>query len=359
MAVKVLAKTPSGIQVALDSYFANFKTNIPFGLSYSEAPVRSPQKKIVYKAYQNLSLEDVTFTHLLKTVADLPTPVLSNNSLTMTVANDATIDGVTVEPNDIVEISKALATTLKVAPGTWQFSDKRSLTLLNPPVYTMTTSYSMGWGWRYRVDGATGDLIGLTNFVPTNQVITQGSVKILNMVALIDGSMSSYADASSLNSGQTATLTFDAVDVRRIVLRATSDQLPGDKSFPSATLGFRNQNSAIGDLFTNIRTKTKAAQGAFTYARGSVEDWATDTTLRTISAFTLNDNGGSRGRYSIELCIDGSCRLSIGGDFPPAGSTVIIPGYLSDDFFPAIAPGEFVVVENSGGTTQWRLSRKP
>lgn len=352
---KLLSRSSTGKRIVIDSYYANAKANTPLGALYAPVDPRSPDPKIVYKAHRKLSLEPVTFTHLLKTAADLPNPVLSNNSLTMAIASDVSVDGVPALPGDLLEMSKALATTLKTSPGVWEFADKRTLSLKNAPVFTMSSVSAIGQPWRYRLNDQ-GNLIGLISVVPQNQVVTQGSVAVNAPLKLLDNSFSTWMDMASLSSGQSVTINFTAIDVRRIVLRATSSKQPGDKNMPSATFGFRNQSGPIGSLFTNIRTGLPAANGAFSYARGSEETWATDTTLRSISGFQLNDSGASRAYTSIELDVDGASRISINGEFPTNGSTIIIPEYVSSSFYPAIAAANYIVLNNDG-VTPWELRK--
>lgn len=354
--VKLLSKSPAGERIVADAFYANFKVNQLLGKSYNPIPTKGQEKKIVYKGFQKLFLEDVKLQHLLKTASNIPSPVLSNNALTINVNSPLFIDGVALEIGEEIIMSRAIASVLRTSPGTWLAESQTQIKLINPPIYTMTSSWNIGFPWSFRID-TNGDLIGLVSVVPQNQVITQGGVRLNQSVALLDGNYDSFNDGGSLSGNQTATVSFTALEFRRAALRATSRKLRQDANMPSATFTVRNQSGSVASQFQNYRTKQWAWAGAFEYARGQAEDWVTNADLKTWSAVTITDSGGSRSYSSMMLFADGPCQFSVGGEAPTIGSTVIIPEWVADSFLPAIAAGSYTVVENTGGATTWRLRK--
>jgi hypothetical protein len=354
--VKLLSRSPTGQKIVAESFYANFKTNELLGKSYAPVSLKGTDKKIVYKGFQKLYLEPVKLQHLIKSSADIPSPAFSADLKTLTVAAPLVIDGVGVDAGEEIVMSKAIATTLKTSPGIWRADSQTQLTLINPPIYTMDSAWNISFPWAYRVDD-NGDLIGLRSVVPQNQVITQGAIRLNQSASFLDGNYDSFNDGGSLSGNQTATVSFTPLEFRRAALRATSRKLRQDANMPSASFTVRNQSGPIAESLQNYRTKQWARTGAFEYARGQSEDWLTDDTLKTWSAVTITDAGGSRSYSSMMLFADGPCQFSIAGETPTNGSTVIVPEYVANAFFPAIVPGNYLVVENAGGSTQWRLRK--
>lgn len=354
---KVLSQSSTGQRIVTDSYFANFKTLSPLGALYEPSTVRSPAPKIVYVTHGKLRLEAVTFTHLLKVVTDLPNPVLSNNLLTMAIANDVTIDGVDVETGDLLEMSRPLAVALGVSPGTWKFDNKRSMTLLNPPKYVLNGLYSsIGMPWRYRTDD-NGDLIGLAPVAASGTSVVNNSTAIKNMGRLLDSNFYSYVDASDA-SNQSSTLKFTAIEhVRKMALRATSAKTNYENRIPNAQFGIQDQNaSPLGSLFINCDTGVRQSNGQTVWARGAPVEYYSDVMDRTFSAITLNDAGNARSYASAELLLDLPSQINIKGEIPTAGSIITITEDIAASFKPAVAAGDYLVVENSG-SLQWRIRK--
>ncbi|MGL5064537.1 MAG: hypothetical protein ACRC62_31495 [Microcoleus sp.] len=354
---KLLSQSTTGLRIVADSFYANFKQATLLGENYRPIDLRSPLPKLVYKAHRKISLEPVTLTHLLKVATDLPSPVLSNNALTMTIGSDGIIDSIPVEANDLVEISKSLAVALGVSPGTWRFTDKRTLNLENPPKYTMTSYGSIGERWRYRVDAENGDLIGLQSVAASGVTVKNNSTAIRNFARLVDGNPYSYADASDA-SNQSSTVNFTPIQhVRRLAMKATSWKTAADNSIPAAQFGIQDQTlSPLGPLFTNADTGARQVGGQVLWARGSFSYWVSDDLDRTFSSFTLNDAGSSRSYTSLEILIDGPCQILINGEAPTAGSQITIPDYVASALRPSILSGDYAVIANSG-SEQWRLRK--
>lgn len=353
---KILAQTPSGQKIIKDSFFANFAVDTPLGERYEPVSAKSSDKKLVYGGHRKLTLEPVTIQHLLKVATDIPSPVLSNNALTITVASPLIVDGVVVDAGEEIIMSREISTALGTSPGLWRADSQTQITLINPPTYTMNDVWAaIGAPWRYRMDGA--DIIGVIPITPAAQVRTNLVGSTLGMARLLDGNIWSYADASSAST-LSFRVSFTAVNnVRRIAVTATSARERTDTSMPSAKMGLQDQSGGgIGNLFYNLDTGAQQSTGQVTWATGQTTIYSTQEIDRTVSAFTINKPTGARTYVSIELCVDGNSQIRIGGEIPTNGSLVTIPEWVADNFYPAIAPGTWQIVTNDN-TGPWRLRK--
>lgn len=335
------------------SYFGNVRTVEVLGDRYQYVNTRSGDRCLVYKSHRKYALESTDFLHLLKNTTDLSGVTIAADSRSLTKDNgNIAIDGIFIGTGESIEIRKTEATTLKIAPGIWQARSSGEIYLSKPPIYNATSISNFGQPWRYRID-TNGDILGLAQTIPTNQVYgqTRASVPCSNLTAFLDSNLSSFAQCTSA-SYQGITCSHDAVThIRRVALLATSVKTSYDTSFPAAYFTLD-----IGVNFWHIESKTKMGTGYQTWSSGSTEVYATEAIDRTYSSWTVYDNSGSRAYFNIEICTDNPCQIKIGNQTPENGSQLVIPESVANQFFPIIASGTFDVVENSGAD-QWRLRK--
>jgi hypothetical protein len=351
---QVLFRNSDNKIIVAPAYFASAKFGTLLGERKKPIDTRGLDKALTYKSHKRVVLKSPDFLHLLRNQADLSGSAIAQDSRSLDAPVPISIDGITVQAGDLIEIRKTQAAALKISPGIWTAETTTRLSLSKPPVYTANSISNFGYGWRYRND-INGDLIGLMQVIPSNIVPLQNraTVPVGNMENLLDTNLSSLVGMSSA-SWQGMTATFDVVEhVRRVALVATSIRQSYDASFPSASFWISDNVGAIDKLFWNMESRS---QGGSPWSYGTLETYATNIIDRSISKFVISDASGSRTYMSLEMCIDGASQILIKGDAPTNGSRLVISDSIASQFFPTISSGTYDVVNNDG-LSAWRIKK--
>jgi hypothetical protein len=308
-----------------------------------------------YVRHRQWTLELPELGHLLKLASDIPNPAIATDSLSLTVANPLMIDGVAVEDGDRIEIRKIQAQALNISPGIWTAVSDREIELTEPPVYTLRSAWDIGSPWAYQ-SLAGGILQGLGELTRSNVAATQknAGAPTSNPTRFGGGLWSNVGMTSSTWQG--FKVTFDELDVSKMAMRVTSQKQSYDTRFPVAEYSIALSGWGDASQFYNYETGVRQASGMATWSSGQEQFWITNaySPAKKISWIGTNDEGMSRAICAAALYGAVPCQIKIGNEIPTNGSTLVISEAVADQFFPAIAPGNYTVLEN-GGVEQWQI----
>jgi hypothetical protein len=318
--------------------------------------------------------------HLLPNVAaaggagGLANPVIGRYSS----ANLATISGVDAELGDRIEVPPTLARafTPAIPGGVYRYVSLSPPTvqITDPPIYNLTHSSEVGGAVYYRANpNITGGLEGLASVPLTAGTVSQGrdNVQISNMPAFIDGNENSAADGRSL-SWQNATMNITKVEnilAFEWLIGSNRASYETGTTYAASVITVNSETNGSGtgytlhSLSTTVNASTLVRHSSTTWANsaaGKAKYYAYLTTPTSVGRITCSEDTGHRTYYYDFKAIGfgRNCRIRLNnGTFPEAGSIINISQDVAKTFWPAVEPGAYPVINNSG-TGPWQLGAR-